>query len=552
MKEVNDTILLESKSGKTRYKCQFCSFRGTKEELVDHVEKEHSEMIPEGYTAARTVFNYINKKEHSNCIVCGGICDWNESLWRYDRVHPQCKAEYSAMMKANMKKVYGKENLLQDPEQQMKMLKNRKISGKYRFSDGGVVDYVGSYEKKTLEFLDKAMNVKSTDISAPGPTIEYIHNGEKHYWITDIYFIPMNLIIEVKDGGDNPNTREMPEYRAKQLEKEDAIKKLNKYNYLRLTNNNFEQLLYILAEIKSEMMSVDKEGTPKYIAHINEAKKFDKLNKAVEKVKKKKSISKEEKETRTKLIEKTIQSFDSQIRKTNTVRRTGTSLKNTVSLDDKKEFINGEKDRITIGEFSFKEYKETNPIKSTYNSLIKEFVDQVNVDIYKFNGKLDFVQIMPGKGTFRLKWMSKTDKKIDLALTYATSETAGNSAVGMAMTPGNGSTLLIPYRNPDNNLYGIALKKDDEDDLYLLDDEGNIIKETMQYIQNGNYSVYKYKKPMTMEKWGKCTDPKYSEKAFPRTKNFFYEELTGRKMITMDQLNYDSDFEKVEIGRIFL
>ena len=31
-----------------------------------------------------------------------------------------------------------------------------------------------------------------------------------------------------------------------------------------------------------------------------------------------------------------------------------------------------------------------------------------------------------------------------------------------------------------------------------------------------------------------------------------YAELTNRKLLTPDQLNYDSDFEKIEIGRLFL
>lgn len=406
-----DYLILEAKSGKTKYKCEFCSFRGTKEDLVDHVEKEHSDMIPENYTAARTVFNHLNKKDHGNCIVCGGETDWDEDNWRYQRLHPQCKAEYTKHMKENMKRVYGKENLLNDPEQQKKMLKNRKISGTYQFkTDGGKIDYVGSYERKTLEFLDKAMNIKSSDLSCPGPTIEYYYNNEKHLWITDIYYIPLNLVIEVKDGGDNPNNREMRDYRLKQIAKEEAIVKEDKYNYLRLTNNNFEQLLYILAELKTELMDPDSKDK-KHVYHINE-----------------------------------------------------------------------------------------NSVK---------------------NSKL---------------------------------ETAGNSAVGMAMHTGagNANAVLIPYRNPDNNLYSMALKRDDEDEIYIFDDDSEtVIKESMEYVQNKFYSMYRYKKPMTMEMWGKCTDPKYSEKAIPRSKDFFYKELTGRKLLNIDQLDCDSDFEKVEIGRLF-
>ena len=43
----------------------------------------------------------------------------------------------------------------------------------------------------------------------------------------------------------------MIDTRNKTLEKEKAIKKLNKYHYLRLTNNNFEQFMLCIAEIKN-------------------------------------------------------------------------------------------------------------------------------------------------------------------------------------------------------------------------------------------------------------------------------------------------------------
>lgn len=391
-----DQIILEAKSGKTKYKCEFCSYRATKEELVEHVEEKHHEMIPQGYSAARTVFNYINKKDHGNCIVCGGETQWREDLWRYDRIHPQCKSEYTKYMRSNMKKVYGKENLLDNPEHQEKMLRNRSISGTYKFSDGGVKDYVGSYEKKTLEFLDKIMKVKSDDLQCPGPIIDYKYKGQTHFWITDIYYIPLNLVIEVKDGGDNPNTREMEEYREKQLAKEEAIKKENRYNYLRLTNNNFEQLMYMITDLKSNLLDPDEKD--KKVIHVN--------------------------------------------------------------------------------------------------------------------------------------------------------ETGASGPVGTAMPNGSDFAVLIPYKNPDNNIYDIAFKKEDEDDIYIYTN-GEIKKESMEYIQKGKYSMYRYKKSLDWEMFGKCTDPKYSEKAIPRQKDFFYKTLTNRELLNIDQLYYDEDFEKIEIGRLF-
>ena len=57
--------------------------------------------------------------------------------------------------------------------------------------------------------------------------------------------------------------------REKQVEKEKMITKLGEYNYLRLTDNNFDQLLYILAELKMQMID-DSEENKKIIIKINE------------------------------------------------------------------------------------------------------------------------------------------------------------------------------------------------------------------------------------------------------------------------------------------
>lgn len=239
-----------------KYNCPFCNKKDTRVNLVYHVDKEHNDMIPNDSTPAREVFNSINKRENGSCMICKKETKWNEDRWKYEAFCcDKCYNEYVKIAKERMVKKYNKEHLLNDEEQQKKMLSNRRISGSYKFKDGGIRTYCGSYERKTLEFYDKVLNVHSRDIMTPGVTIEYDDNGTKRFWITDIYYIPYNLVHDVKDGGDNPNTRDMPEYRAKQEMKESAIIKSNEYNYIRLTNNNFEQLLSILAEIKENLLN---------------------------------------------------------------------------------------------------------------------------------------------------------------------------------------------------------------------------------------------------------------------------------------------------------
>ena len=272
-------MIINESSSERKFKCPYCNYKGTRERLVSHVENNHKEMIPEGYTAARVVFNSINHKEVGHCVQCKvNETKWNEDTWRYERFcSDKCRDAYVKMAKERMVKKYGKTNLLDDEEQQKKMLANRRISGTYKFRDGGERTYCGSYEKKTLEFYDKVLNVPSKDIMTPGPTVIYDYEGKKHKWITDIYYVPFNLVHDIKDGGSNPNKRQMDVYRAKQSAKEEAIVKQKQYNYIRLTDNNFSQLLLILAELKEQMID-DSDNKAERIVAINETSVNSKLD----------------------------------------------------------------------------------------------------------------------------------------------------------------------------------------------------------------------------------------------------------------------------------
>jgi very-short-patch-repair endonuclease len=165
-----------------------------------------------------------------------------------------------------MLKTRGVTRISSTAEGQKKMLANRKISGKYKFQDGGIKEYTGSYELKALEFMDKVLHIKSDDILSPGPILEYTYEGKVHMYITDFYYQPYNLVIEVKDGGDNPNRRNMPEYRGKQIAKERFIINHTNFNYLRLTNNDLSQLLAVFADLKYQLI----ENTGERVIHVNE------------------------------------------------------------------------------------------------------------------------------------------------------------------------------------------------------------------------------------------------------------------------------------------
>lgn len=252
-----------------RYKCPYCEFRAERDELVSHIDEIHEDLIPDNHTASRVVFNSVNKKTHGNCTQCGKETKWNETSCRYERLcnNKKCYDAYVALMKGRMQNKYGKTHLLNDPEKQKEMLSGRRISGEYKFTDGGIRSYCGSYERKLLEFYDKVLNVPSKDIVTPGPIIEYEFEGSTLKWITDIYYIPYNLVHDVKDGGSNPNKREMPIYREKQIAKEKAIAKQGEFNYIRLTDNDFSQLIEILLEMKNNIIEDIKTPTIRINEH---------------------------------------------------------------------------------------------------------------------------------------------------------------------------------------------------------------------------------------------------------------------------------------------
>lgn len=257
-----------------RIACPLCKRKDFKDKLIRHIEKDHEDIIGE-----LSAEQFLYDKTHpgsGKCIVCGNKTDWNEKTGKYHRVcsNPRCKEELRAKFKKNMIRVHGKVSLLDDAAHQAKMLAHRSISGTYVYSDGTKFTYTGSYEHKAIEFMDKVLNCNSKDIIMPGPVIDYTDQyGNSRQWITDIYYVPYNLIIEVKDGGDNPNNRQMDEYRAKQVSKEAELIRLGEYNYLRLTDNKFVQLMEVLALLKDQ--EINYPNTDNKVIRINESAVYD-------------------------------------------------------------------------------------------------------------------------------------------------------------------------------------------------------------------------------------------------------------------------------------
>lgn len=236
------------------FKCPFCSLKYVhKPSLYTHMEKEHKEQL-DGLTPAHVYFNFKNKKDHGECIICHNETKFNEQTERYDRLcdNPKCKETYREQFKKRMQKKYGKVTLLNDPEQQKKMLEKRKISGEYTWSKPPhtKIKYTGTYEKEFLEFLDIFMNWETKDIFAPSPIIfKYKYNNKDHFYIPDFYLASLNLIIEVKSY-NNKHYRER-DINIEKIKDKVVLNDKGNYNYIKVHDKNYDDFFNELIELRN-------------------------------------------------------------------------------------------------------------------------------------------------------------------------------------------------------------------------------------------------------------------------------------------------------------
>lgn len=240
-------------------KCPVCNEKFTKlEGLHDHIDEDHSDLIPEGFTPQQYVYYTKTGKTHGNCVMCKTETEWNETTGKYKRFcdNPKCKEEYREIFKKRMVGKYGKTTLLNDPEQQKKMLANRHISGEYEWTDGSIKTYTGSYELDFLKFLDVFMNMDSDDVITPSPhTYYYKYEGETKFYIPDVYIPSLNLEIEIKDGGNNPNMHHkiVEVDKVKERLKDDVMKSQKEIDYIKIVDKKYDDFFDYLMKKKDEL-----------------------------------------------------------------------------------------------------------------------------------------------------------------------------------------------------------------------------------------------------------------------------------------------------------
>ena len=242
------------------YRCPECRkpFR-TLGSWANHMNNAHPEVRPKEYTDQRFFYYILTGKTHGNCIVCKKETEWNEETGKYNRFcsNPKCKEDYRNMFKERMISKYGKITMMDDPEFARKALANRKISGSYKFSDGGELSYVGSYEKDFLMMMDKLLNFKSTDIMAPSPhTYYYEYEGEKHYYIPDFFIPNLNLEIEIKQN-ESTHPKILAVDKVKEQKKDEVMLANKSITYIKLIDKKYEPFMKYLLSLKEQIPEKD-------------------------------------------------------------------------------------------------------------------------------------------------------------------------------------------------------------------------------------------------------------------------------------------------------
>ena len=237
------------------FKCPFDKAKFTKlNALITYVENNYSDNLPKNISTEQALFNLRNKlpinNTHGKSIISGKPTEWDPGMGKYKRlVDDNEREQFRELFKKRMNSVYGKIHLLDDPEQQKKMLQNRKISGKYMLGRKEIV-YTGSYEKDFLETMD-ILNWDASDIMMPAPQIiPYVspRDNQLHKYIPDVYIVSLNLIVEIKQE-DNKHYRN----RDKDIEfaKDDAMEKSN-YNFVKIYDKDYASFLQTIIDLRNK------------------------------------------------------------------------------------------------------------------------------------------------------------------------------------------------------------------------------------------------------------------------------------------------------------
>lgn len=261
---VKPISLKTARSEKNIFKCPDCHQRYYDSTMLyDHVEKDHAQNIPENNTTKQYVFNRKYKKTKGSCVICKKETKWNEELGRYDRYNDdQCREVARERFKTNARRKLGTDNPAATVEHQLKAIAGRNYSGKYTFKDGGEIGYSSSYELDFLKFIDEEMEFNSSEIDQCEIIFEFFFDGKNRFHIPDYYIPAHRLVIQIKDGGDNPNMNSNIQTtgRARQKLSDKAIIDSGCYNYVKIVNKDYSNFVSIIKLLKERSLSNNNDS----------------------------------------------------------------------------------------------------------------------------------------------------------------------------------------------------------------------------------------------------------------------------------------------------
>ena len=239
-----------------RYKCQFCNFiinddrsikQGVKSpryKMGNHYDTKHKALLPPDMDGYRFFYYLLTKKNRGSCVICHNETDFNYATMKYSRFcnNPACKQKYKEERDNRTIKKYGKICILEDPEQQKKMMANISIAGTYTWSDGKTkFPYLSSYEEDFFQYLDKNLSWPAADLIAPSPhTYSYEYKGNTHFYIPDAFIPSLNLEIEIKSK--MRMDKQNQESKEKEIEKIKLMQSCsNLFNFIIIFDKDYNQ-----------------------------------------------------------------------------------------------------------------------------------------------------------------------------------------------------------------------------------------------------------------------------------------------------------------------
>jgi len=260
-------------------KCPICNtYKKSKQELIDHMEEVHADEFPKDWSANHYYYYLTHgNNDKGHCMMCKVEVDFNEAIGRPPKLcgKQKCKDDFSKMVRDRTRKKYGERSDEYESNKQRTALANRKLTKRYKWSDGTEKDYTGNQEQKLLYALDNLLEFPSNEVISPCPFDVWYkdEDGKRRLYIPDAYIISLNLVIEVKeDRENNPNTHPkiLKIDRVREGLKDKRMKELNQFHYFKYMGKD-DLLIKDVNDIILMNSENEKTNKTNYLYNLHES-----------------------------------------------------------------------------------------------------------------------------------------------------------------------------------------------------------------------------------------------------------------------------------------